>query len=51
LISSACQIKKKIILNETVDKTGLLDEYCCDSKYVQGKCEIWNEKKLTKDEC
>jgi hypothetical protein len=25
-------IKKKIILNESVNKTGLFDEYCCVSK-------------------
>jgi hypothetical protein len=43
-------IKKKIILYESVDKTGLFDEYCCVSKYVEGKREIWNEKKLTEDE-
>jgi hypothetical protein len=42
-------IKKKIILNESVDETGLFDEYCCVSKYVEGKREIWNEKKLTED--
>jgi hypothetical protein len=43
-------IKKKIILNESVNETGLFDEYCCVSKYVAGKREIWNEKKLTEDE-
>jgi hypothetical protein len=43
-------IKKKIIPNESVDKTGPFDEYCCVSKFVQGKREIWNEKKLTEDE-
>jgi hypothetical protein len=37
-------IKKKIILNESVDETGLFDEYCCVSKYVEGKRVIWNEK-------
>jgi hypothetical protein len=41
---------KKIILNKSVDETGLSDEYCCVSKYVEGKREIWNEKKLTEDE-
>jgi hypothetical protein len=44
-------IKKKIILIESVDKTGLFDECCCVSKYVEGKREIWNEKKLTEVEC
>jgi hypothetical protein len=43
-------IKKKIILNESVDETGWFDEYCCVSKYVEGKREIWNENKLTGDE-
>jgi hypothetical protein len=37
-------IKKKIILNESVHETGLFDEYCCVSKYVEGKHEIWNER-------
>jgi hypothetical protein len=37
-------IQKKIFLNESVDETGLFDEYCCISKYIEGKCEIWNEK-------
>jgi hypothetical protein len=36
-------IKKKIVLSESVDETGLFDEYCCASKYVEGKREIWNE--------
>jgi hypothetical protein len=39
--------KKKIIFNVPVDETGLFDEYCCVSKYVKGKREMWNEKKLT----
>jgi hypothetical protein len=43
-------IKEKTILNESVDETGLFDEYCCVSKYVEEKREIWNEKKLTEDE-
>jgi hypothetical protein len=29
-------IKKNINLSESVDETGLFDEYCCVSKYVEG---------------
>jgi hypothetical protein len=35
--------KNNIILNESVDKTGLFNEYCV-SKYVEGKHEIWNDR-------
>jgi hypothetical protein len=33
-------IKKKIILNESVDEIGLLDEYCCVSIYVEGNVKF-----------
>jgi hypothetical protein len=42
--------KNKIILHASINETGLFDEYCCVSKPVERKREIWNEKKLTEDE-
>jgi hypothetical protein len=33
-------VKEKIVLSESFDETGLFDEYCSVSKYVEG--EIWN---------
>jgi chorismate mutase len=44
-------IKNKIILNsESTDKNILFDEHCYVQKYVEGKCEIWKEKKLPEGE-
>jgi hypothetical protein len=43
-------IKEKMILSESVDRTGPFDEYCCISKYAEGNCKIWNGKKLPEDE-
>jgi hypothetical protein len=37
-------IKKETTLGESVDETGLFDKYCCVSKYVKGKREIWSER-------
>jgi hypothetical protein len=44
-------ISEKIILSESADTNGPLDELCCNSKYVKGNCKIWNGKKLAEDEC
>jgi hypothetical protein len=37
-------VKKKIILSESADETGLFHEYRI-SKHIKGKCEIWNGMK------
>jgi hypothetical protein len=37
-------VKKKIVLSESVDETGLFHEYFV-SKHIKVKCEIWNGMK------
>jgi hypothetical protein len=43
--SLGIMIKKIIILNESVGKTGLFDKYYCVSKYVEGNVKSGMKRK------